>query len=127
MEQYVDILTDDEDMLELIDVIDRRRVRKIFQRRNPVTAEEQLFNELQIRTRNPIERTFGIWKRRFPILAFGIRLKLHKVEAVVIATAVLHNIATILNEEMPPIDAEQEEAIQLVNDIEVGNVRLLDE
>ncbi|KAJ8946585.1 hypothetical protein NQ314_008840, partial [Rhamnusium bicolor] len=36
---------------------------------------------------------------------------------------VLHNIARLLNEEMPPIDAEEEEAIQLVNDIEVGNVR----
>nr|CAI5825436.1 unnamed protein product [Callosobruchus analis] len=50
-------------------------------------------SSLGTRTRNPVERCFGVWKRRFPILAVGIRLKIEKVEAVVIATAVLHNIA----------------------------------
>ncbi|ERL84661.1 hypothetical protein D910_02088, partial [Dendroctonus ponderosae] len=86
---------------------------------NPVTAGEQLFNESQIRTRNPIERTFGIWKRRFPILSFGIRLKLEKVEAIVVATAVLHNIAKMANEEMPPEEQIEEEAVELANNVEV--------
>ncbi|KAK5638904.1 hypothetical protein RI129_013199 [Pyrocoelia pectoralis] len=90
---------------------------------NPGTAAEHLFNEAQIRTRNPIERCFGIWKRRFPILAFGIRLQLRKVESVVIATAVLHNIACLLNEDLPPITEEEEAAIDFVNNIEVGRVR----
>lgn len=36
-----------------------------------LTQAENLFNEAQIRTRKPIERIFGIWKRRFPILAYG--------------------------------------------------------
>ena len=64
---------------------------------NAVGRAEQLFNESQIRTRNPIERTFGIWKRRFPILALGLRLKSDKVEAIVMATAFLHNFARDLN------------------------------
>ncbi|KAJ3641434.1 hypothetical protein Zmor_027941 [Zophobas morio] len=60
---------------------------------NPQTQGEQLYNEAHIRTRNIIERTFGVWKRRFPILAYGCRLKQNTVLAVIIACAVLHNIA----------------------------------
>jgi hypothetical protein len=73
----------------------------------------------QICTRNPIERCFGNWKRRFPVPAFGIRLKTHKVEAIVVATAILHNIACMLNDELPPIDPDVEEAINFVNNVEV--------
>lgn len=86
---------------------------------NPVTRQEQLFNESQIRTRNCIERTFGQWKRRFPILAFGIRLKVEKVEAVVIATAVLENIAKLLNEPDPPNNEEEEAAINFVGNVDI--------
>nr|CAI5853421.1 unnamed protein product [Callosobruchus analis] len=78
------------------------------------TMQEQLFNESQIRTRNCLERKFGQWKRRFPILAFEIRLKVEKVELVVIVTAVLDNIAKLLNEVDPPINEEDEAAITLV-------------
>lgn len=34
-------------------------------------SAENLFNEVQIRTRNPIERCFGVLKRRFPVLSLG--------------------------------------------------------
>lgn len=54
---------------------------------------EDLFNEAQIRTRNVVERTFGIWKRRFPCLSTGLRCKLPLAQDIIIATAVLHNIA----------------------------------
>jgi hypothetical protein len=70
----------------------------------PVLPAEQLFNESQIRTRNPVERSYGVWKRRFPILALGIRLKRNRLEAVIIATAVLHNIAYHMSEPDPPIE-----------------------
>ncbi|KAK9693083.1 DDE superfamily endonuclease [Popillia japonica] len=33
---------------------------------NPNTHGEQLYNESHIRTRNVVERLFGVWKRRFP-------------------------------------------------------------
>jgi hypothetical protein len=65
---------------------------------NPANPGQQLFNEAQIRTRNPKERCFGVLKRRFPALALGIHLSIEKVEPLVIASAVLHNIACTLND-----------------------------
>lgn len=69
--------------------------------RNPVTQEEQLFNEAQIRTRNVVERQYGVWKRRFPILSLGMRIRLDHALTVIVATAVLHNLACDANEEDP--------------------------
>lgn len=71
---------------------------------NPTTAAENLYNSAHIRTRNVIERLFGVWKRRFPILAYGCRLKINNLLIVIVATAVLHNIAQIAREEEPPLD-----------------------
>ncbi|XP_032690384.1 putative nuclease HARBI1 [Odontomachus brunneus] len=67
---------------------------------------EELYNEAIIRTRNPVERQYGVWKRRFPILALGLRLKLQTSMAIVVATAILHNIAYERNEELPSQDAD---------------------
>lgn len=55
-----------------------------------------------VRTRNTVERTIGVWKRRFPVLAYGLRLKIDTILAVIPATAVLHNIALAMNEPEPP-------------------------
>lgn len=54
----------------------------------PTTRAEKLYQESQIRTRNVIERAFGIWKRRFPILSKGINVNLRRVpgETMVILT-----------------------------------------
>lgn len=68
---------------------------------NPQNATENLFNESQIRTRNVIERTFGIWKRRFPILSVGMRCKIPFVQDIIVATAILHNIGRRANEPVP--------------------------
>lgn len=81
----------------------------------PGTAAEFLYNESQIRTRNPIERTFGVWKRRFPILSLGIKLSHEKVEAVVVAAAVLHNIAILEQDQLPAMNEEIEAGILLGN------------
>lgn len=56
-----------------------------------------------MRTRNPVERYYGVWKRRCPVLATGVRLQLERVESAVVATAVLHNIACERNEDVPPV------------------------
>lgn len=69
---------------------------------NPITQAEWLYNESHIRTRNVVERTFGVWKRRFPILFFGIRLKMETTMAVIQSCAILHNIARIENDPKPP-------------------------
>ncbi|KAE9531952.1 hypothetical protein AGLY_010154, partial [Aphis glycines] len=70
------------------------------------TNAERLYNESQIRFRNVVERTFGVWKRRFPVLFFGLRLKMETTMAVIQACAVLHNIARLQRDPRPPDDIE---------------------
>lgn len=41
----------------------------------PETPEERRYNYSQIRSRNPIERAFGVLKRRFPCLKMGLRVQ----------------------------------------------------
>lgn len=67
---------------------------------------KNLYNESQIRTRNVIERAYGVWKRRFPCLSLGLRIALEKVQPVVMACAVLHNIAIDENDHLPPVEVE---------------------
>lgn len=83
---------------------------------NPATLGEQRYNEALIRTRNSIERVFGIWKRRFPVMAYGLRLKMDTVLTIIVATSVLHNIARKMNEPEPPIpeDINEEELNYLI-------------
>lgn len=64
---------------------------------------EALYNESQIRTRNVIERSFGILKRRFPVLTRGMAISTRVVQSVIIACVVLHNIAVDENEPAPPV------------------------
>lgn len=65
------------------------------------TPAENLFNESLIRTRNVVERKYGVWKRRFPILKLGMRLKLDTSMSIIVATAVVHNLAIEEHEEIP--------------------------
>lgn len=61
---------------------------------NPTMPEEHLYNEAQIRTRSTVERCFGIWKRRFPVLSIGTRCQsVERKLTIIVATAILHNIA----------------------------------
>lgn len=60
-----------------------------------------MFNKSIIRTRNVVERQYGVWKRRFPILSTGIRLNLETAMSVIVATAIIHNIAVELNDDFP--------------------------
>lgn len=59
--------------------------------RDPMTVAEKRYNKAQIKTRNTIERCFGVWKRRFPCLNH-LRLKMKTSLAVIVAVGVLHNI-----------------------------------
>lgn len=76
---------------------------------------ENLYNESLIRTRNVVERSYGVWKKRFPGLALRLRLKKETIQAVIVATAVLHNIACEEREDIPQINVEEVVAIDLVN------------
>lgn len=76
---------------------------------------ESLFNESLIRTRNTVERSYGVWKRRFPILSLGIRMACKKVQSIIVATAVLHNICCQnADKEAPSLPPEVERAIEQV-------------
>ncbi|KAJ8914128.1 hypothetical protein NQ315_016205 [Exocentrus adspersus] len=70
---------------------------------HPATEAEQLYNESHIRTRNCIERCFGVLKRRFPILAYGCRLKINSTLTIIVATSILHNMAIQMGDVEPPI------------------------
>nr|XP_055048163.1 putative nuclease HARBI1 [Misgurnus anguillicaudatus] len=63
---------------------------------NPTTQAEHSYNAADARTRNLVERSIGRWKMRFRCLhksAGGLRLKPQRCCAVVVARAMLHNIA----------------------------------
>ncbi|XP_066593366.1 putative nuclease HARBI1 [Prorops nasuta] len=60
---------------------------------NPTTPAEILYNEAHIRTRNMVERCFGIWGRTFAVLTIGSRFTTpERTINVILATAVLYNI-----------------------------------
>lgn len=68
------------------------------------------------RTRRIVERTFGIWKRRFPCLSKGLQTKLLTSTTIVVACAVLHNLSLMFNDKM---EIEEEEAENVNEDDEV--------
>lgn len=92
---------------------------------NPVTPGELRFQESLIRTRNCIERCIGVWKRRFPCLSVGLRRKITNIQDIVIATAILHNVAVNQGDPLPDINEELEALIdaQVPDNIEVENDR----
>jgi hypothetical protein len=86
---------------------------------NPVTAAERRYNRAHIYTRNIVERTFGIWKKRFPCLSHKMNLKMETITTVLTATVVLHNIAVRnLNlEEQEPFFLEEVENYHPQDDV----------
>lgn len=91
----------------------------------PVTPGEQLYNQSHIRTRNVIERFFGVLKRRFPVLAYGCRLKLSTSLTIIVATCILHNIAMSMgNINPPPLPDELDEHIlnQLIENGQIPHI-----
>lgn len=59
----------------------------------PTTEKEEMYNRAHIRTRNVVERCFGVWKQRFQCLRKGFSTKLENTKLYIVALAVLHNIA----------------------------------
>lgn len=86
----------------------------------------RLYNESQIRTRNTVERTFGVWKRRFPVLSTMMRTKLETIQDVIVATAVLHNICRKNSDDLPGLTREQmiryRRSMQCIPDIQPSNL-----
>ncbi|KAL5236987.1 hypothetical protein ACI65C_004397 [Semiaphis heraclei] len=81
--------------------------------RNPITNSEKNYNKAQIKTRNIIERVFGVWKRKFPCLRRGLANSTLTSVSITVACAVLYNISLKLrllniedndNEEVDEVD-----------------------
>lgn len=68
-----------------------------------MTHGQQKYNEAHIKTRNVVERQYGVLKRRFPVLAVGIRLELSTAVKVILACCILHNIC-IIRKELDPVN-----------------------
>lgn len=73
------------------------------------SAAKNLYNESQIRTRNVVERSYGVLKRRFPVL-------LDTVQTIIVACATLHNIAIDNRDEILVGDEPEED-----DDVEVAD------
>ena len=71
-------------------------------------AGEVRCNTAHKRTRCIIDRCFGLLKRRFPCLHFGLRTALANTLVIIVATAVLHNFAFIHREQDFDLDIEDE-------------------
>ncbi|OXA65135.1 putative nuclease HARBI1 [Folsomia candida] len=85
----------------------------------PTFAEAPVYNRAQIKTRNLIERAFGIWKRKFPCLKF-MRLKMKTVLIVIVATAVMHNISRRRNDIFDEDNFDEEDQHAPDGNIEAG-------
>ena len=79
---------------------------------NPRNERQENYNRAHVETRNTVERQYGVWKRRFPALSLGLRTKVRTSLIIIVATAILHNIAIQTREEEPPEDQELLEYLQ---------------
>ncbi|XP_049855099.1 putative nuclease HARBI1 [Schistocerca gregaria] len=55
---------------------------------NPQNEAEHRYNRSHIKTRNTVERKYGMWKRRFPILSVGIRCNPQEAMSIIEVMAV---------------------------------------
>lgn len=78
---------------------------------NPATDAENRYNRSQIRTRNSVERLFGVWKRRFPCLSRCLNNKLTTTTVIIVACAVLYNLGIKYKDEMEIPDMINEDEI----------------
>ena len=67
-----------------------------------LTVPRERYNYSLKRTRSSVERMFGLWKKRFPCLSKGLGIDIDTTMMVIMATAVLHNIAIMLREQQFP-------------------------
>lgn len=64
----------------------------------------QVYQASIIKTRNVVERQYGVIKRRFPALAYGMRVKVATAQKLIAVACILHNICIDANEPLPPLD-----------------------
>nr|XP_042897212.1 putative nuclease HARBI1 [Parasteatoda tepidariorum] len=65
---------------------------------HPTGTNQVRYNSTHASARNVVERQYGIWKRRFACLDAPLRCKLQNVQKIIVATAVLHNLALTMGD-----------------------------
>lgn len=74
---------------------------------NPIREEKIRYNAAHATTRNTIERAFGLLKRRLAMLDNPMRVKLRISKIIIMACALLHNIA--VSQRYPLFDEHERE------------------
>lgn len=74
----------------------------------PTNPKEEIYNKAHKTTRNTIERCFGVLKQRFRCLLDGITVSFYNAKILIVALAVLHNIAIEENDDPPTDDVNLE-------------------
>lgn len=75
--------------------------------RNPVSPAENRYQRAQIATRNVVERTIGVLKRRFHCLEKGMQFHINKIQDIIVACCVLHNMIISEMQQTPNIDQDE--------------------
>ena len=84
---------------------------------NPSTPAEHRYNTAHIKGRCVIERCFGIWKKRFPCLQLGLRTNINNSLAIIVATAVLHNMAMQRSERIDLFSDIRDDSDEFVGEV----------
>ncbi|XP_077510439.1 uncharacterized protein LOC144121199 [Amblyomma americanum] len=69
---------------------------------NPPNTPEGRYQAAHIKTRNSVERAFGVWKRRFPCLDMGLQNRPERSAVIITACGALHNLAVLRKDPEPP-------------------------
>lgn len=84
---------------------------------------EKRYNDTQILMRNAIERAFGVLKRRFPSIFFGLQISLDSVLVLIVVVCVLHNFAIENNDFGDDFDVLEDDPSDEENEIAAQNHR----
>lgn len=85
---------------------------------NAITDAEKNYQNSQTQSQNVVERTFGVLKRKFPCLALGLDIGLERVQDVIVACCILHNILRLETNENANYMVSREE-IEFQDDVAV--------
>ena len=103
-----------------------------FRDGSQVQGIHEVFNHAHSSLRNVIERTIGIWKKRWHILCDMRPFSLIKQEKIIVATTALHNFIRICGvqdeefnkwDQIPGYMPEREEERNITEDLSSYNLR----
>ncbi|XP_045213390.2 putative nuclease HARBI1 [Mercenaria mercenaria] len=93
---------------------------------NIQTAAQERYNIALTRTRVIIEQTFGVLKRRFPCLSYGLRTETTSAPKVTVACVVLHNFGMERGDILERVVDEPLETPEAVVDVNQAGARCRD-